>query len=275
MKQNKSKSLFEFSEYLSSNTYLINAENILITNEMESIIEDIKEKQIKENPYIFIYFLYLNKNYIHEILYKEDIIISLENENDFFKNLLCSLPLTLLILDNSNITDFTYSFDFINNFNEILKKEKEMRKKVILSKIVIDLIDNYKGLDEYFNDFSNKTKIENIKNYNDKIISNKIDSFNKFISNMDNSKSNNKKEIELKEKLNKKKIFEEYLNNIINQLFLNSLLEKGKYNININLIFKYKIKSGQELFNYKINCLNYYFQKITLIIAIILFSFIF
>ena len=140
MKQNKSKSLFEFSEYLSSNTYLINAENILITNEMESIIEDIKEKQIKENPYIFIYFLYLNKNYIHEILYKEDIIISLENENDFFKNLLCSLPLTLLILDNSNITDFTYSFDFINNFNEILKKEKEMRKKVILSKILIDLL---------------------------------------------------------------------------------------------------------------------------------------
>ena len=68
-----------------------------------------------------------------------------------------------------------------------------MRKKVILSKILIDLIDNYKGLDEHFNDFSNKTKIGNIKNYNNKIIANNIDSFNKFISNMDNSKSNNKK----------------------------------------------------------------------------------
>ena len=159
MKQNKTKNLFEFSEYLSSNTYLIHAENILITNEMGNIIEDIKNKQIKENLYLFICFLYLNKNHIHKILYEEDIIISLEDENDIFKDLKCSLPLILLILDNSNITDFKYSFDFINNINESLKKE-EIFKKIILSKILIDLIDNYKGLDEYFNDFESKKKLK-------------------------------------------------------------------------------------------------------------------
>ena len=241
MEKSKTKNLFEFSEYLFSK---IHAENILIPNEMESIIEDIKNKQINENPYIFIYFLYLNKNYIHKILYEEDLIISLEDENDIFKDLKCSLPLTLLILDNSNITDFKYSFDFINNFNESLKKEEEIFKKNILSKILIDLIDNYKGLDEYFNDFESKKKIEKIKNYNNQIITNNIESFNKFISDKDNIKSNNKKEIVLNEKLNANQIFED----IINQLYSN---KKGKYDINIDSIFKYKIKNGHDLFNYK------------------------
>ena len=197
MNQNKAKNLFEFSEYLSSNTYLNNAGSILITNEMENIIEDIKDKKIRENPYLFIYFLFLNKNHIHKILYEEDIIISLEDENDIFKDLLYTLPLTLLILDNSNIIDFKYSFDFINNFNESIKKEKEIFKKVILSKVLIDLIDNYKGLDEYFNDFESKTIIEKIKNYNNQIINNNIDSFNKFISNKNNINANNQNEIEL------------------------------------------------------------------------------
>ena len=250
MKQNKIKNLFEFFEYLSSNTYLIHDEKILITTGMENIIEDIKDKKI-QNPYIFIYFLYLNNNHIHKILYEDDIIISLEKEDNVTKDLLCSLPLALLILDDNNKTDFQYSFDFINNFNKSLKKEKEKYKKVILSMVLIDLIDNYKGLDDYYYDFEKNKKIESIKNYNNKIITNNIDSFNKFESNMDNIKSNNQKESELKEELNVKKIFEEYLNNIINQLCLNFLLKKGKYDIDINLIFKYKIKTGLGLSNYK------------------------
>ena len=249
MNQNKLKNLFEFSEYLSSNTYLNNAGSILITNEMENIIEDIKDKKIRENPYLFIYFLFLNKNHIHKILYEEDIIISLEDENDIFKDLLYTLPLTLLILDNSNITDFKYSFDFINNFNESIKKEKEIFKKVILSKVLIDLIDNYKGLDEYFNDFENKKIIEKIKNYNNQIINNNIDSFNKFISNKNNINTNSQNEKELNEKLNAQQIFED----IIIQLCLN---KKGKYDINIDLIFKYKSKNGYDLFNNKSNKFN-------------------
>ena len=154
MKPYNSKNLFEFSEYLPSNIYLKKADNIIITKEMKNIIEDIKSKQIKENPYIFIFFLYLNKAHIENILYEEDIIISLGEE--ISKNLLYSLPLILLILDNYNKINFKYSFDFINNFNEYIKKETETWKKVILSKILVRLIDNYKGLDEYFNDLENK-----------------------------------------------------------------------------------------------------------------------
>ena len=56
--------------------------------------------------------------------------------------------MSLLIEENSNLVNYIYSYNLINNINEIQNMEKDkVIKKTILAKIIIDLIANYEQND--------------------------------------------------------------------------------------------------------------------------------
>ena len=120
--------------------------------------------------------LYFNKDTIHKILYKEEKIINIDDiNNDNEINLNFNFYLLLLIMDDNNkdIINYSFSIDFIKNIHEykIIRNKKELYKKLISSKIIIDLINYYIIKNEENNE------LNKIKEYNMEIIKNKISIF--------------------------------------------------------------------------------------------------
>ena len=124
--------------------------------EIQKII-DLKEKDI----YKFIYF---NRNKVHNILYKNEQIIFVDC-NRKIKNLSFYFYLSLLIREKEFI-NYTYSFDFIEVINNLQLNNKDKKyQRIIISKIIIQLIKNYKSNDDYVKIEEEKlTKIENDNN---------------------------------------------------------------------------------------------------------------
>ena len=205
----------------------MNKKNVMgLLDFIEKLKEDEKIKinlEEKESKFFtIIKYIFLNKKIIHDKLYKEDIIISLNSDEEIniSNDISCILPLTLLIL-NSNFTDFSFSIDFILKINDLREKEDLNYEKVIISKILLSLIGYYKGLDEFYNNSNeNKEKIEKIKKENNDIINNNTRAFNQFDLNIDDIKSKNIKEIFIALIKNNNHISL----NIIKQLHLDSLL---------------------------------------------------
>ena len=129
-------------------------------------------KKILIIPEFKIFILYYNKNNIEEILYNEEEIIKIENE--IINNQLVDyFYLSLLIRGNPDIINYVYSFSIIKILNEKYKKDNnEIYKKVIISKIILELINNYKGTDNY--DEKDDEEIQKIENENTKLISDNI-----------------------------------------------------------------------------------------------------
>ena len=206
----------------------MNKKNVMgLLDFIEKLKEDEKIKinlEEKESKFFtIIKYIFLNKKIIHDKLYKEDIIISLNSDEEIniSNDISCILPLTLLIL-NSNFTDFSFSIDFILKINDLREKEDLNYEKVIISKILLSLIGYYKGLDEFYNNSNeNKEKIEKIKKENNDIINNNTRAFNQFDLNIDDIKSKNIKEIFIALIKNNNHISL----NIIKQLHLDSLLK--------------------------------------------------
>ena len=126
------------------------------------------------NPLKLYYF---NKYYIHRILYDKEEIIRI-NSNKY--NLSYYFYLSLLIRDNPNIVNYSYSFDFIKIINDNINNGNNKCKKILLSKIILELIENYKNLDEFDdnqNDIQNKITIMETENNN--IIKDNINNFNR------------------------------------------------------------------------------------------------
>ena len=158
----------------------------------EKIIINIKESKSneKENKNFKIYikdlskyfeldnlkivkFLYYNIKNFHDILYDYDTEIILENEE---KNLSYIFYATLLIKDNLNIINYSFTIEFIRGINNIIdKKNDKIYLKLLLSKIIFELIDIYKGLYEYKN---NVNEIQQIETNNTNIIGNLIQDIN-------------------------------------------------------------------------------------------------
>ena len=80
----------------------------------------------------------------------------------------------------SNISYYIYNFKFIEDINGILNSNVSEVKKFILSIIVIELIDNYRALKDFYDDRF-KTKLEEIYNTNTKFISNYFNNSLKYI----------------------------------------------------------------------------------------------
>ena len=89
--------------------------------------------------------------------------------------------ITLLITNNPNIIYYYYSIQFIKNINKYNINNNNNIKQIIISKIIIDLIKFYKGLEEFEN---NSEEIKTIEDYNIKVIGNNLNILNELNLNM-------------------------------------------------------------------------------------------
>ena len=155
------------------NAFLYNIDN----PNNEAISKDTEFKKFEEicknNKDQILEIFYLHKENVQKILYKSDQIFDIENSN--IKPELPALFFLSLLLDNSNNVYFKYSFDFIKNLDNSIK-EKKYINKIILSKIIIKLIDNFEGLDYYY---QYKNELEEINKRNIEIIKSNLEVFNK------------------------------------------------------------------------------------------------
>ena len=234
-------------------------------------LENIKKYYNIDEKDIFK-LLYFNRKIFNNILYELDnnIQIKLNKNNECFSQY---FYLNLLITENSNIINYSYSINFIkqidsyNNNNNI-----NLIKKIIISKIIVDLIEYYKGFDV----FNITEKIE-IKNIN--IIKDNINIFKKLDLDLDFKyfKSKNIDVIYvriIKEMILKKKFKDyKYVLNIINQLDLGSIeitdkmfneiddIFNDEININEYLISKEEDIINEEKINFYYIILKYIFKN--------------
>ena len=166
---------------------------------------------------LFTKYLFKLVNYIHALLYQTEEIIYIDIQN--FTNISFYFYLDLLIKYEENIVNYEYSMQFINKFNQMQNhNDKNYFYEIIKSKIVFDLISNFKATNSYNSKYDEE--IEQLQKNNINIIKNNIYIF-----------SNNKIN------LNDKDIFikglEEIYIEIINSLIKNNKLNDYNYTINI------------------------------------------
>lgn len=154
----------------------------LITNYQELL------ELLKTNKEEIMKFLYFHKSNIHNnILYEsfESIKVNYKEENLALSEL---FYLALLILDNDELVNYEYPIDYIYEINKYQRNIKnEKLKKLMISKIIIHLIKNYKESNEYKS--QEESELEMIKEENENIINENINKYkilNLFVINAEN-----------------------------------------------------------------------------------------
>ena len=121
-----------------------------------------------------IKFIFQNMKNFHRYLYdKEEVIyISIKEENI---NIAFLFYLDLLIYDdNLNcVINYSFSYEDIIKINELQKAQSEPIIKIVIGKIIIDLINHYKELEDFDEDNYEKY-IKPIGNENKKLIEDNI-----------------------------------------------------------------------------------------------------
>ena len=176
-----------------------------------------KIKQKLESETNTIKFIYFNNISFHNILYKKDEFVEIEFEEQK-NNLYYCFYLDLLIMENPEIVNYSYSFDFIKKINNERKKTFQKYKLIIFSKIILDLIDNYRETDEY-NENKDSFELEEIKKENRQIIKDNIEVYKEIDLNLN------------EDDILKKKIDEIY-SDIINALIRSKKIEDFEYAYN-------------------------------------------
>jgi hypothetical protein len=179
----------------------------------------------QKNKNIFLH-IYQNKENIHEILYNLEEIIDI---NSFkINNTINELfYLNLLIVDNPEVVNYSYSIEFIKNLTEMVIKSDDNKAilKIAYIKFIIDLIKNYEGLDAY-NEKNDKPIFNELTNEMMRIIRDNLIVFDKNF-NMDDiiDKKIDEFYITIISSLIKSKKFDDYdyINNIMNQLGLEKI----------------------------------------------------
>ena len=179
---------------------------------------DIRQILEKENKFNSIKLLYFLRKTIHTTLYKEDEIIFIQNDNNN-KEIGYYFYLDLLINENPVIIDYSYSIEFLEKANNERRQIKDKYQKIILAKVIIDLIYYFKGTDEY-NEEEDKDTLGQIEEDNRQEIKNCKNVFHSIGLIFD------EKEIEIK------KIDELYLE-VINALIKQRKIEDFGYTYNI------------------------------------------
>ena len=221
-------------------------------------------------------FLYFHKNYVHKLLLDLDKNIHFEYKegND---NLSFYFYLILLIKDMPYILYYTYDSKYIKELNDHQEKNNKIYNKLITSRILIELLDNYKFIYDCFED-ENEEKINKMLKFNFSIIKDNID----FLKKLDikwNQKEFTAKSIDLIYieiiiALIKQKKFEDYdfTYDIINQLnFENIDINKAMFDklyeildSNEDYINDYIISNCEDIFNE--NKINFFFILIKYIL---------
>ena len=150
--------------------------NELLTNyeELENII-----KSRKDRIYLFLYFTWNKVGTDDGILYNESKLINL-NELLNKNNNLSELFYLDLMINDDILNYFKISLEFIENINNMQNLiNDEVYKKVIYSKIIIDLIKNFNQDEENVS----TENLEKIEEFNKKILEDNLSEFNKIINN--------------------------------------------------------------------------------------------
>ena len=126
---------------------------------------------------------YKNKDVIFKELYEKEEIIQINLDKEILQNneskeeeianynfhLSFLFYLDLLITDDPIIVNYSYPYKLIDIINQyFLKNNNEFYSKLIKSKIIYDLIQNFRGLEEY-NKLKDKDCLEKIEKENIKI----------------------------------------------------------------------------------------------------------
>ena len=222
-----------YSEYILLGQLLI---DLLI------ICFDEIKKKLKSKTDI-IKFIYLYREWFHKILYDREEIAKIDL-GEQKKNLYYNFYLNLLIKENPEIINYTYSLDFIKTINIERKNTLQKYKSIMFSKIIVDLIDNYRGTDEY-NENEESFELEEIEKENTQIIKNNIEVFKEIDLNLN------------KDDILKKKIDEIYFD-VINALISSRKFEDFKYSSNIlEQLDLENINLTKTIFDGLMNGLNY------------------
>ena len=146
-----------------------------IDNPINTIINKYEEIEnfCKANKGKILKLFYFYRNNIQEILYESDNVFDINKL--IINSKLPELFYLSLLLYNSNLVNFNYSFNCITKLDS-KNQENGNLKKIILSKIIIILIDYSKGLNYYY---QNKNELEEMKISNIKIITKNLGIFNK------------------------------------------------------------------------------------------------
>ncbi len=226
-------------------------------------IKKITQNLSDDNRFKFIYF---NKKKVHNILYEEEEVYSI-NDNDKI-NFSELFYLSLLILDDEETINYTFSIKYIKSVN-IIKENEEIKelKKILISKIILILIYNFKGEDQYNEDINEE--IEELLNENKELIKNNMRIFKdlnlKYNENDIYSKKLDYIYMEIITALIKTNNFNDDCMDIIEQLELDKIyitdtIFKGLsklININNDYMKEYKINDIEDLMDE--NKINFYY----------------
>jgi hypothetical protein len=176
-------------------------------------------------------------------------------------------------MENTETLNYEYSFDFIKSIHDS-NKEAKILKKVLISKIILELLKNYEGLDEY-EENEDKEKVEELRQENEKIIKDNIDDLKKidsiFTDNYIKDEKLDDLYINIIGKLITSKKFEdnEYVSDIMNQLDMenihlsNEMFGKLSKILNESNLNDYTISKKEDLDNEKkINFYNILFKYV-------------
>ena len=260
---------------------LITRENILIYDPITMLISNFEEIQnildLKEEN--LCKFLYFNRNNVHYILNENEQRINIDCVRSK-KNLSFYFYLYLLTTYTENEIIFSYSIDLINEINELQSTNNDkIYKNILIAKIIIQLIHNYKENDDIKIEKKVEDILYNIEEKNNSIIKEDLIAFSKIGINMKEDEIYKEKNIdeiyiEIIVGLIKSNKFDNYeeIYNIIEELDLeNIIITKKMFNTlsealdpKKGYINSYLIKDIEDLYNEKI--INFYYILLKYII---------
>ena len=201
--------------------------------------KEVNEILNKKESNIFKYF-YFNRKKIHQILYDNEKILNIDSI-EMGINLSSFFYLSLLIKDSPDFVNYSYSIKFIKKINDLQKNNNNKNyKKLILSKIILELINNYKQIDrdeEEEDDNDEEAEEEDLNNllkYNNDIIKENINALNEIDLKIDKDNFINKNIDEIYLEIIKSLIFSQKFDNY-NYIY-NIMIELDLENINITKI---------------------------------------